>query len=354
MTLPAGARCRSRYIDEAAPGVGDRPTRPRCSPCVASGVAELRDVLRPRRSRAGWPPGRSERPASRPLLAAAAVVGRRRRGGRRHRRGRDRGRCSAQAARSRRAAAAPGLGARSRRAARRRRGTGRRPSAPPGLAGRRRRGRDELARRLRLPRRVLPRRRRARSSTRSCCSAAYLAGMSASSIAFVPGGFGVIEVAMIATLHAGGVADRAGDGRGAALPGDQLRVRRGRGLGGLGGTASTAQRSGSERDASSRSRRRRPSRQWSAHRRIRPPGARATRAAPVRAAAAAAPGYAPDVDRPDRFRGHGERAVQHGVLGLDQRRRTVLAFSHCWLSDCPGTAQPRLSRQSLIDLSNLG
>jgi uncharacterized protein (TIRG00374 family) len=34
---------------------------------------------------------------------------------------------------------------------------------------------------------------------------AYLAGMSASSIAFVPGGFGVIEVAMIAALHAGGV-----------------------------------------------------------------------------------------------------------------------------------------------------
>lgn len=34
---------------------------------------------------------------------------------------------------------------------------------------------------------------------------AYLAGMSASSIAFLPGGFGVIEVAMIATLHAGGV-----------------------------------------------------------------------------------------------------------------------------------------------------
>lgn len=34
---------------------------------------------------------------------------------------------------------------------------------------------------------------------------AYLAGMSASSIAFVPGGFGVIEVAMIAALHAGGL-----------------------------------------------------------------------------------------------------------------------------------------------------
>lgn len=34
---------------------------------------------------------------------------------------------------------------------------------------------------------------------------AYLAGMSASSIAFLPGGFGVIEVAMIAALHAGGV-----------------------------------------------------------------------------------------------------------------------------------------------------
>jgi uncharacterized protein (TIRG00374 family) len=34
---------------------------------------------------------------------------------------------------------------------------------------------------------------------------AYLAGMSASTIAFLPGGFGVIEVAMIATLHARGV-----------------------------------------------------------------------------------------------------------------------------------------------------
>lgn len=34
---------------------------------------------------------------------------------------------------------------------------------------------------------------------------AYLAGMSASSVAFLPGGFGVIEVAMIAALHAGGV-----------------------------------------------------------------------------------------------------------------------------------------------------
>jgi putative heme transporter len=34
---------------------------------------------------------------------------------------------------------------------------------------------------------------------------AYLAGMSAASIAFLPGGFGVIEVAMIAVLHAGGV-----------------------------------------------------------------------------------------------------------------------------------------------------
>jgi uncharacterized protein (TIRG00374 family) len=34
---------------------------------------------------------------------------------------------------------------------------------------------------------------------------AYLAGMSASSIAFLPGGFGVIEVAMIAALHTGGV-----------------------------------------------------------------------------------------------------------------------------------------------------
>ncbi len=35
---------------------------------------------------------------------------------------------------------------------------------------------------------------------------AYLAGMLASSMAFVPGGFGVIEVAMVATLHSGGVA----------------------------------------------------------------------------------------------------------------------------------------------------
>ena len=32
---------------------------------------------------------------------------------------------------------------------------------------------------------------------------AYIAGMSASSIAFLPGGFGVVEVAMIGTLHAG-------------------------------------------------------------------------------------------------------------------------------------------------------
>ncbi len=32
---------------------------------------------------------------------------------------------------------------------------------------------------------------------------AYIAGMSASSVAFLPGGFGVVEVAMIGTLHAG-------------------------------------------------------------------------------------------------------------------------------------------------------
>lgn len=35
---------------------------------------------------------------------------------------------------------------------------------------------------------------------------AYVAGMSASSIAFLPGGLGVVEVAMIVALHAGGVA----------------------------------------------------------------------------------------------------------------------------------------------------
>ena len=35
---------------------------------------------------------------------------------------------------------------------------------------------------------------------------AYVAGMSASSVAFLPGGLGVVEVAMIVALHAGGVA----------------------------------------------------------------------------------------------------------------------------------------------------
>jgi putative heme transporter len=39
--------------------------------------------------------------------------------------------------------------------------------------------------------------------------AAYLAGMSASSVAVLPGGFGVVEIAMIATLHAGGLATAA-------------------------------------------------------------------------------------------------------------------------------------------------
>ena len=39
--------------------------------------------------------------------------------------------------------------------------------------------------------------------------AAYLAGMSASSLAFLPGGFGVIEVTMIAALHAAGVPTSA-------------------------------------------------------------------------------------------------------------------------------------------------
>jgi hypothetical protein len=34
---------------------------------------------------------------------------------------------------------------------------------------------------------------------------AYLAGMSASSVAVLPGGFGVVEVAMISVLHAGGL-----------------------------------------------------------------------------------------------------------------------------------------------------